>query len=268
MRQLRVFRIFLATFFFVATVAYLMIGPHVHPMAKVSELTQVVFSSVAVSIGAAFVWLIMTIIFGRLYCSTVCPVGTLTDIFSWVRKRFGRKPKIYTYKKQSRWSVHILVVYVICLFAGILPVCYMIEPWRIMQNISALVRPSAVEATWINLGVGIGIAVIAGIVSIVFLAVYAMFTGRDFCTKICPYGTAMGLLHDHYLMRIEIDPDKCSSCGKCEDVCPASCIKVSERYVANSRCVRCFDCLAVCRDGAIRYQVGKNRRSTPLIQRP
>ncbi len=267
MRQLRVFRIFITTLFFVATVVYLIIGPQIHPMAMISEKSQILISSLTVTIGVTLVWMVITIIFGRVYCSSVCPVGTLNDFFIWLRKKTGKQKKVFSYKPQKRWSVHILAIYVICLLPGLVAVPYLIEPWNIMRNIASIVRPSAVESTWINLGIGSLTGILAGIVSIICLGIYSYIAGRDYCTQVCPYGTAMGMLHDHYFYHIELDPDKCISCGKCEEICRASCIKISERIVDNSRCVRCFDCLAVCDNDAIHYQANRSRPASPLFQR-
>lgn len=266
MRNLRRIRIILTTLFFVATVVYLLVGPHLIRAAAISVKSQIILSSLATTIGTTLVWMVATTVFGRIYCSSVCPVGTLSDIFIWLRRKLGKKHD-FSYKPHKRWSIHIVAVYVVALLLGIVAVPYIIEPWNIMRNIASIVRPSAVEATWINLGVGAATGMIAGAVSLVGLVLCALFRGRDYCTDICPYGTAMGLLHDYYIYHIEFDPNKCISCGKCEDVCKSSCIKVAGRLVDNSRCVRCFDCIDVCPNDAIRYQPNHNRPATPLFQR-
>ncbi len=268
MRRLKIIRIFLATMFFVASVAYLVLGPGVQPMAAVAPRSQIIPSAIAYSAGAILVWLILTYIFGRIYCATVCPVGTITDYVVKLRKRIPALDRPYSYKPRKRWTIHVLIIYLICLIAGVVAVPYLIEPWNMMRNMASPLRHEAVETTWISLGLGIGTAVTAGIVTLLILTAYALLRGRDFCSDICPIGTALGLLHEHNLYHIEIDPDKCSSCGKCEDSCPASCIKVVSRYVDNSRCIRCFECLAPCEDDAIRYQPNRNRRpATPLLRK-
>ena len=61
--------------------------------------------------------------------------------------------------------------------------------------------------------------------------------------------------------------DRCTGCLKCEEACPANCIKAVSRYVDNTRCVRCFDCLHVCGDDAIHYQPNRNRPATPLMRK-
>lgn len=267
MKQLRVIRVFLAALFFAAASAYLMIGPRVHPLAAVSFKSQVVLSAVSVSIGAALVWLVLTFLFGRIYCSTVCPIGTLSDIFIRLRKYVPRLNRPFSYRPRRVWSVHVLLGYLICLTTGLVAVPYLVEPWNIMRNIASAVNPSAVETTWIALGLGAVTGVAAGIISLLLIAVWSAVAGRGFCTDFCPMGTAMGLLHEHTLYHIEIDPDRCTSCGLCEDVCKSQCIKTVSRYVDNSRCVRCFDCVAKCPEEAIRFQQNRNRRVTPLMRK-
>jgi polyferredoxin len=266
-RQIRIFRIFLAILFFVATVAYLFIGPQVHPMAVVSKKAQIILSAGTTAIGAILTWLVITFIFGRIYCSTVCPIGTLSDLFIRIRRRIPALDKKFSYRKQTRLPIHILMIYAICLLAGAVAVPYIIEPWNIMRNIASAINPSAIEATWINLGLGIGTGITAGIVSFVMIAAYSLLRGREFCTHICPLGTAMGLLYEHNIYHIEIDRDKCVYCGKCEENCKSSCIKTVSAYVDNSRCIRCFDCLAVCPEEAIRFQPNRNRPATPLFRK-
>ncbi len=268
MRNLRTIRIFLAIIFFVAAVAFLCIGPQVHPMAKVAESVQIIPSAISVTLGATIFWLIATFFLGRVYCSTVCPVGTLQDAALWVRNKLSRgKPKKFRYKDASKWRYHILAVYMICLIIGLVGIPYLIEPWNIMRNMAAAVRPSDLQYTWDTLWVGATTGIVAGLVSFVLLIIAGAFFGRDFCNVVCPIGNALGLMSNYTMMHIEIDPDKCTGCLKCEEVCRGSCIKVVGRHVDNSRCIRCFDCLKVCDDDAIRFQTNKNRAATPLMRK-
>lgn len=267
MRQIRVFRIFLAILFFVASVVYLCIGPHAHPMAVISEKTQINLAMITVTIGATIVWLLITLLFGRVYCATVCPIGSLSDFFSRIGRRLPRKRKTYRWKNRNVWGEYILVGYILSLLLGFFPVGYVLGAWNMMSNMAAVVRPEAIEDTWIHFGYGVTAGVVAGIISFIVITVWALISGRDYCNTICPLGAALGAIGRSTLMNIEIDPDRCTYCGKCEDVCSAHCIKVTERMVDNARCLRCFDCLAVCEDDAIHYSLNKNVPLTPLFQR-
>ncbi|MDE7108938.1 MAG: 4Fe-4S binding protein [Muribaculaceae bacterium] len=267
MKDLRTIRIFLATLFFILAVAYLAVSPTIHPIARVVAKVQIIPSLMAVGMGAVLVWFAVTFLFGRIYCSTICPVGTFQDVAIWLRRRLGRRQRPVRFRQPAAVRYPLAVIFFLCLLLGVTVVPFWLEPWSIMRNICGAIRPSAQEEAWIELGIGMGIGVVAGIVSAVLLIVCAALTGRGYCTEICPVGTALGLLSDYTLLHIEIDPDKCINCMKCEDVCEAHCIKVVSRYVDNSRCIRCFDCLKVCPNDAIRYQIQRNRRGTPLVNK-
>jgi polyferredoxin len=72
----------------------------------------------ALSIAAAgfFFILILTIFFGRIYCSTVCPLGTLQDIFTWLSKKFRKRTRIKFTKPQNgiRYTILGALVLALC----------------------------------------------------------------------------------------------------------------------------------------------------------
>lgn len=269
MKNLRTIRIFLATFFFVATLVLLLLGANFHPMAPVAKAVQVIPSALAANIGAALFWLIITFLLGRVYCSTVCPIGTLQDCAIWMRRKMGKRQAFrYQHPHKARYNMLFGYIAISILLPGAAVAAFLIEPWHIMENICSIVNIDAVDSTWATLAFGSIAGLIAGILSFLIIVGWAYCHGRDFCTSVCPLGTAMGAADGKTLMHIEITPDKCSGCLKCEDVCPAKCINVVSRYVDNSRCVRCFDCLKVCPDDAIHFQVNKNMRfNTPLMRK-
>lgn len=265
MKQLRVIRIILAVIFFIGAVLYFAIGSAVHPALGFVRTVQIIPSSIAACLGAVIVWLVVTLLLGRIYCATVCPVGTFQDIFRHGRRLIKPLRRPFSYRPGSKMRFYILGIYIFCCIAGVAAVPFWIEPWSIMRNISGDLHPSAEKMEWIRLGVGVATGVIAGVVSALLLIIVALITGRGFCTDICPLGTALGCFSNYTLYHIEIDPDRCISCMRCEDVCRSQCIKVTSRFVDNSRCVRCFDCGHVCPNDAIRLQINRNRRATPLM---
>lgn len=268
MKQLRAIRILLAALFLLAATACLVIGPHIHPMAGAAQNLQILLSTSSVTMGVTLVWLVLTFIFGRIYCASVCPVGIFSDVFFRVRRWIPKLNKPFSYRPHSKLSVHILWVYVVCLLAGVIVVPFVIEPWNIARNMASAVNESAIEKTWTTIGLGAMTGVIAGIVSALLIAITSLWRGREFCTRYCPLGTALGIVQQHSLMHLELDPDKCTSCGLCEDKCRAQCIKIADRHIDHKRCVRCFDCVADCPEGAIRYQFNRNMRpSSPLMRK-
>ena len=266
MKQLRIIRICLAVLFFIGAVAYLAIGMRVEHALKFVEEFQIIATSVSLSLGAIIAWFVITLLFGRLYCSTVCPLGTLQDIFGKGRKLIRKLNKPFHYRPASKMRYYILGAYIFCIIAGVAAVPFWLEPWSIMRNICGDIHPSAEKVEWVRMGIGVVYGIVAGVVSFILLLLVSLFTGRGFCTDICPVGTALGCFSNFSLYHIEIDPDRCINCMKCEDICPSQCIKVTLRHVDNSRCVRCFDCGGVCPNDAIRLQINRNRRMNPLLQ--
>lgn len=257
----------LAVLFLAASIACLILGSRVHPMAYVAEKSQIVLSALSATIGATVVWLLLTFLFGRIYCGTVCPVGTLTDLVFRLRRRIPRLNRPFSFRPPSRIPVHVLWIYIVCLLLGLGSVTMLVEPWNITRNIVAAFRPSHAGAVWTEVGLGMVTGMAAAILSLIVIAAVALWRGREFCTSWCPVGYALGKIGDRSMWQLEIDPDRCISCGKCEDNCRASCIKTVSRYIDNSRCIRCFDCAADCPQQAIRFQRGKNRPATPLFTR-
>lgn len=270
----------IAAIFFVATVAYFLTGNietdtieavRAHQALAFTEKAQLIPSSIALCMGALLFWLCATFFMGRIYCSTVCPVGTFSDIFMRLRRELGKLfPKRlrlqFRWKDANRGRYHIMALYYICLIVGIAAVPFFIEPWNIVRNVWALYDPYGVATTWTLLGAGLTVGFVCGAVILVIVAVWGFFSGRDFCNIVCPIGQTMALIDHYAMLHIEFDPDRCISCLQCEEVCRCSCIKVSERRVDNSRCVKCLDCISRCPANAIRLQAGRNKAATPLME--
>lgn len=272
----------IAAIFFVATVAYFLTFDNetesihalqINDAVGFSYTAQIIPSSIALCMGALLFWLCATFFMGRIYCSTVCPLGTLSDLGMRVRRELGRLfPKRlrlqFRWKEAKRWRYHIMALYFICLVIGIMAVPFLMEPWNIARNADTFRTYEVVENTWIKLGVNMLLGVgISGVVTLVIVAVWGFVAGRDYCNTICPIGQAMALIDRYALLHIEFDPDRCISCLQCEEVCRCSCIKVTERRVDNSRCVKCLDCVTRCPANAIRLQANRNRAATPLMAR-
>lgn len=282
MKSLRIIRMAVAGIFFLAAIAYFLTSNididrieevRAHDSLSFVESAQLIPSQIALCMGALLFWLCATFFMGRIYCSTVCPVGTLSDVFMRLRRELGRlfpgKLRMrFRWKEANRWRYQIMAVYFICLVIGIMAVPFLLEPWNILRNVASIGNEEIVTRTWIALGVNMLLGVgITGIVTLGVVAVWGFASGRDFCNTICPVGQAMGALDRFTLLHIEFEPDRCISCLQCEEVCRSSCIKVTERRVDNSRCVKCLDCVCKCPSGAIRLRQGRDKAATPLVMK-
>jgi len=248
-------------------------------MAKIQFLPAALALNLAVVAGL----IVMTLLFGRVYCSSICPLGIMQDIVSWIHGKTGKKHRVrFTWSPAKNWLRYgVLVLFIIALVAGANTIVALLAPYstygRIVANLFAplyqwgnnilgwiaeRVDSYAFYTTdvWIrSLPTFIVAAVTFGVIFIL-----AWKNGRTWCNTICPVGTTLGFLSRFSLFAPVIDTEKCRNCGLCGRQCKASCINMKEHEIDYSRCVACFDCLDNCKEGAIHfaYRYGKKTKQT------
>jgi len=235
------------------------------------------------TVGAAgfIVVLLVTVLFGRVYCSTVCPLGTLQDLFIRATSR-TRNPKKNKFKKPQtilRLSILGLLVAFI-LFRNIVLV-NLLDPFSLSGKIfSNLVRPVYYGGN--NLLRNLlklmdnyslypvtvkSVALPAVIFSGAFLLIIGILSarrGRWYCNAICPVGTALGMVSKFSVFRLGIDKSACTSCGFCVRACKSNCIDIKTKQIDFSRCVACYNCIGACTEQGIGYQ-NQFQHQTSLI---
>lgn len=243
-------------------------------MAKIQFLPAVL----ALNVGVVIALILVTLLLGRVYCSIICPLGVLQDIFAY----FGRKQKKnrYSYSPAKKWLRYgVLAVFVVVLVAGLASLAALIAPYsaygRIAQNLFAPLYQWSNNAlayfaercdsyafyrteVWIR---SVSTFVVA-LLTLVILGFMAWRNGRTYCNTICPVGTILGCLSRFSLLRPVINTDKCNGCGRCSKNCKAACIDSPNHSIDYSRCVTCLDCLDACKQGAIEYRLRTSTQTT------
>lgn len=242
------------------TLAVLDAGFAVTPLGGWLLKVQLIPAILAGSVAMLMVWVVVTLSLGRIYCSSVCPLGTLQDIAAHLGRRFSKgDAKRYRYSSpvaSLRYPVPLIVA--ACLLAGLTKIVELTDPFSIYSRIAmAVVRPLAI-------GVG-GTA--TAIVLLLIISAVAWRKGRIICNTVCPAGGLLSLLGRRPVYAVDINTDKCIHCGKCEDVCKSSCIDLRDCVVDNSRCVMCMNCTAVCPNDAITVRRGHHQLSIPMMQK-
>jgi len=237
-------------------------------MAKVQLLEAVLALNVVVV--AALV--LLTLVFGRIYCSVICPLGIMQDLFGWLGKRV--KKNRYTYSKALtplRWAV--CAVFLIALVRGFGSLAQLLAPYSAFGRIATnLLQPVYVAGNnvlasiaehydsyafyhsdvWMRSAISLGIAA----VTLVLLAVLAWRNGRTWCNTICPVGTVLSIFAKFPWLKVRFDAAKCKNCSLCTKNCKASCIDFKTHTVDATRCVVCGDCIESCKFGALKYGRG------------
>ena len=242
-------------------------------MAKVQALEAVLALNVVVIVSLAA----LTFIFGRIYCSVICPRGVMQDIFGWLGKK--AKKNRYTYSKAISWLRYaMLAVFIVAWAVGIGTVVQLLAPYSAFGRICTMVL-QPVYMTVNNLLAAIaehyesyafyGVEVwmkslpvfIIALLTLVILAVLAWRNGRTYCNTICPVGTVLSFIARFSILKIQFDEDKCKNCSLCSKNCKAACIDFKNHQVDYSRCVVCGDCIESCRSGALSYRSYRSYRS-------
>lgn len=171
--------------------------------------------------------LIISLLFGRIYCSMLCPLGLYQEFLMLL---FRRRVPV---QKNRPYKYFLAAVVFGALIGGTAFLVKLIDPYTLFG--------SAASGAWLGLGV------------LLALAVLVWFRGRLFCSNICPVGVVLGLISKHALKQIYIEKDKCVSCGLCAAKCPTGSIDFKNKTVDNETCIKCFKCLGGCRRGGIHY---------------
>ena len=226
---------------------------------------------VPTSIGFIIV-LVLTLLFGRVYCSSICPLGTLQDLSSYSAKKINKKKK-FLYTKEYSWLRYAaLAIVLISILFGNLFLVNLLDPYSntgrifaqlfnplltLLNNLSAftlekfniyLIYPIEIKAFYL----------ISALFPLIFLAIVLYLSykrGRLYCNTICPVGTLLGLISKFTIFKLKIDKASCEGCGVCARVCKAECIEKSTKEIDFSRCVACYNCLDVCPSDSINYQL-------------
>ncbi|MDD2285616.1 MAG: 4Fe-4S binding protein, partial [Paludibacter sp.] len=246
------------------------------------EMIQFVPALLAMNWIIILVLLVLTALFGRVYCSSVCPLGVYQDIVGWLRKRLTNKKHKRRYKYLQalnilRWS--LLGATVIAFLFGFSFLVGLLDPYstfgRIMvhvfkpaylagNNLLASLLIPAGNFTFYKVGVyllSLSSTLIA-LVTLVIISIMAWQNGRIYCNTVCPVGTLLGFISKHALYQIRFDSENCTLCGRCARACKASCIDFKNMTVDASRCINCFNCIEECKEAGLKY-----RLNTPTTKR-
>jgi NosR/NirI family transcriptional regulator, nitrous oxide reductase regulator len=177
-----------------------------------------------------FLPLVAALLFGRVFCSGVCPFGALQDlVLLWPKRvpqaldRFLRwLPYVYLALavlfagwglnlKWGTWEIKAARRFLICEW----------DPFIGLFRLSGPFYMLAIGAALILLG---------------------MFFGRPYCRWLCPYGGILSLLSRFAWKNVKITPDKELDCGLCAEACPYGAIHDlrADRATCLS-CARCYD---------------------------
>ena len=202
------------------------------------------------------------LIFGRIICGYLCPMGFLQELLYMIKTPKIRKSNITRMLSYFKYILLVVLVLIIPLIYGLYDVvipgfCKYICPAGIVEGaFGLLANPLNVDFfamlgslfTWKTL-------------LLVGFATICVFMYRFFCRFICPLGALYGFFNRFSFLGITVNQDKCTNCGLCIKVC-----KMDVRKVGDHECINCGECISVCKTEAIVWRGKKPTLAASQIE--
>ena len=170
-------------------------------------------------------FLLLTLLLGRVFCGSVCPLGALQELAYQ-----APVPKLKVRAKHALYAVRFLVLAIVVVAA-------------LFLSVSALALLGVMDLFLLSFT--------AGFVVMLTLLVVSLFFYRPFCRVVCPYGALLSLAGLASRFKLRRNPS-CIECGKCEFACPTG---EAGREDRKGECYLCGRCTEVCPvKGAITYR--------------
>lgn len=170
--------------------------------------------------------LIVTLIFGRLFCSFICPLGTLQDLSSRLKIKKIRIPeKVHSKLSLLKYAVLIVILFLTYRAGSLIIRGY--DPYAALMHLTS---PEVLTES------AIGLIILAAII------ILSIFIDRFFCRYICPLGAIYAILNKVRPFKLNRAP-KCIKCSKCNRNCPMGIDIMSKDAVKDSDCISCLNCM-------------------------
>jgi polyferredoxin len=188
-----------------------------------SILMDEFFVVLVAALFATFAFLLVTVLFGRVWCGWGCPQTALVDLTGWLsraRRRGGA----------ARWIAHAGVAVASAIVAANL-IWYFVPPREFLARLSHLSLGPTIGGPWAVLGL------------VIYLDL--AFLRQTFCATTCPYAKLQGVLLDRHSLVVAYDAgrDDCIDCGACVRACP---VGIDIRDGLQAACVACGECIDAC----------------------
>jgi polyferredoxin len=185
-----------------------------------------------------FAIVLMSIVFGKSFCSWLCPVGLISELVGdFGEKIFKRRlllPKILDYPLRSLKYLMLgfLVYSVIFLMTELALKAFLDSPYNIISDVKMYYFFANISRT--------------ALIVIAVLFVLSIFIRNFWCRFLCPYGALLGIFSLLSPNKIKRDTVSCIDCELCAKACP-SFIKVDKvKTVVSDECTSCMNCVDVC----------------------
>jgi polyferredoxin len=196
-----------------------------------------------------FLPLVTSFFFGRVFCTSACPLGAIQHLLSRKKgyqipdrlNRILRKLPIF-FLIATAWGALRGGIFLACRLDVYKMLFFTGHAW--IQELGDFFHGTLVESHFILVG-----DIFAWSMLLIVLAL-GVFIPRPFCRFVCPYGVLLGIFARLGLRRREIDPSSCFACVMCTKTCPVQAISSDPMKrvvkVSDAQCIQCGRCDGTC----------------------
>ena len=220
----------------------------------------------AFAIGGVTV--ILTIIFGKVWCGWICPLGTLLQFLGPKNRKSVTVPESW-----RRIKYILLFVTIFAVLFGSISLIVLDPITMLNRTLSAAIWPAVRAAVmqsenffyqfeflwgfldWFHQTVSYPLFLDVQPVFINALPIFLLFSilvglnwfaERFWCRYLCPSGALLGLI-SRFSLSSRVVNNPCSGCGICSSKCPTGTINPQKNYQSDpAECVVCYNCMVNC----------------------
>ena len=196
---------------------------------------------------------------GRMVCGWACPFGLFQELLYKIPSpKFGIPLPL----RYVKFALLLLMVILLPLIAvddfgfG--------EPWFCKYLCPAGTLEAGLPMLLLQPGLRstVGLVFLNKLFFLAIFIVWAVLSSRPFCRTTCPLGAFYALFHKIKLVKLNLDPVRCTNCEACHAVCPMG-VKFNESP-DDIECISCLACSKVCKFSAINLEIG----GVPISDQP
>lgn len=217
--------------------------------------------SILTGLGIFFLWFIAL---NKGWCGFICPLGTLQDWLTALRRRLGIRYAKYTRGQfvQLTKVKYLLLALMILIPLGIggglwshdmsPPFCLICPARMILPAFTGDFSQFTID---FSSKTAIAMTALGMMVTALFLV--GSFLKKRFFCFLCPMSALHFLFSKLALFRLKKDGDKCTRCGDCFRVCDLEIKEIADevqkRDIMTDDCTLCLKCVAACpEEGALK----------------
>lgn len=203
------------------------------------EYLKRIYASTFILMG---IFLVVTLLFGRVFCSYFCPLGAIQEWLRALGRKMGIKKdvelpeKIDRVLRYSKYVILAAIVYFSYVAGDLVFRAY--DPFNALMHLGEEFDEKVV-----------------GYSILTVLLIASVFSKNWWCRYFCPLGATLAIIKKISPFKISRNADSCVSCGTCSRVCPANLPVEKEKETKSADCISCLDCVRDCPESSLKAMV-------------